>query len=66
MTYAPELTAPFTQIYISSSGWLYQTVHEVCDWLLSEGMRTYELDLKVGKDTEGNYVVVNFTGTTPE
>jgi len=29
---APELTAPSTQnIYISSSGWLYQTVQEVSD-----------------------------------
>ena len=29
---APELTTPCTQnIYISSSGWLYQTVQEVSD-----------------------------------
>ncbi|MEA1894564.1 MAG: ABC transporter substrate-binding protein [Euryarchaeota archaeon] len=36
------------------------------DWLLSEGMRTDELALKVGKTVEGNYIVANFTGTTPD
>lgn len=36
------------------------------DWLLSEGMRTDELALKVGKTTRGNYIVANFTGTTPD
>jgi len=36
------------------------------DWLLSEGMRTDELALKVGKTVEGKYIVANFTGTTPD
>ncbi|MEA3282395.1 MAG: ABC transporter substrate-binding protein [Euryarchaeota archaeon] len=39
---------------------------DVNDWLLSEGMRTDELALKVGKTARGNYIVANFTGTTPD
>jgi len=41
-------------------------VMDEIDWLLSEGMRADELALKVGKDVEGNYIVANFTGTTPD
>jgi len=43
-----------------------KSVIDESDWLLSEGMRTDELALKVGKDVEGNYIVANFTGTTPD
>jgi len=39
---------------------------DTSEWLLSEGMRTDELAEKVGKDTEGKYVVAGFTGTTPD
>jgi branched-chain amino acid transport system substrate-binding protein/neutral amino acid transport system substrate-binding protein len=35
------------------------------DWLLSEGMYTDELAGKVGKDTEGEYIIAGFAGTKP-
>ena len=41
-------------------------IMETSDWLLSEGMRTDELAEKVGKDTEGNYIIAGFVGTTPD
>ena len=41
-------------------------VMKTTDWLLSEGLRTDELALKVGTDVEGKYIVANFTGTTPD
>jgi neutral amino acid transport system substrate-binding protein len=41
-------------------------VMDATDWLLSEWMRTDELAEMVGNDTEGNYIVANFTGITPD
>lgn len=41
-------------------------VMDTSDWLFSEGMRTDELAEKVGKDSDGNYIVAGSVGTTPD